>query len=391
MSIMTSRPALRWLVPAGAALAVLGGGVAIGALTAATDPSLPPRSAAELLVDLQTARLDGMSGTIVYTADLGLPALPGLGGGPGGGGGGLGSPDLASLVAGTHTLRVWYSGPDQARIALLGTLGETDIITNGRELWVWHSRANQATHRTISSPGQTASPRPESSPGGMTPRQLADLALAAINPSTEVTTDGSAMVAGRSAYELVLAPRDHNSLVSSVRLAIDAEEHVPLRVQVFGRGADDPALEAAFTQVSFERPDPSQFTFKPPPGAQITEETAPDPAQAPPGRPAEATDPAARPAFATVGSGWTTVFVLRPPEPAVDGGEESGEGARDFDLDALRERLPQSVAPGGGGATVLTSRLFTVLFTPDGRILFGAVTADRLVQAAADPAAQLPS
>src|ERR1700730_1142010 len=128
MSVLDSRPGRAWLVPAAAAVAVIGGGVAVGALAAAADPSLPPRSAAELLVDLQTARLDGLSGTVVQRAARGLPALPSLGGGQG-------SSDLTSLVAGTHTLRVWYSGPSKARVALLGTLGESDVITNGTDLW----------------------------------------------------------------------------------------------------------------------------------------------------------------------------------------------------------------------------------------------------------------
>jgi hypothetical protein len=75
MSIVVPATVRRWLVPASAALAVIGGGVAIGAITNAADPSLPQRSAAELLVDLQTARVDGMSGTVVASADLGLPAL----------------------------------------------------------------------------------------------------------------------------------------------------------------------------------------------------------------------------------------------------------------------------------------------------------------------------
>ncbi len=123
MSVLSTRPGFRWLVPAAAALAVIGGGVAIGAITAAADQRLAPRSAAELLVDLQTARLDGLSGTVVQRADLGLPALPGVGG--------RGSADLTSLISGTHTLRVWYAGPDKVRVALLGTLGETDVIRNG--------------------------------------------------------------------------------------------------------------------------------------------------------------------------------------------------------------------------------------------------------------------
>src|SRR6266508_4500494 len=99
MSIFTSRPAARWLAPAAIAAAVLGIGAGVNALTASAAPSLPARSAAQLLVDLQTARLDGMSGTVVQTADLGLPALPFAG---------AGSSDLTSLISGKHTLRVWY-------------------------------------------------------------------------------------------------------------------------------------------------------------------------------------------------------------------------------------------------------------------------------------------
>ena len=55
----------------------------------------------------------------------------------------------------------------------------------------------------------------------------------------------TARVAGRSAYELVLTPKEPASLVASVRLAIDSEQHVPLRVQVFAKGSTDPAFEVA--------------------------------------------------------------------------------------------------------------------------------------------------
>ena len=165
MSIVVSQTVRRWLVPASAALAVIGGGVAIGAITNAADPALPPRTAAELLVDLQTARVDGLSGTVVARADLGLPALPSAR---------AGSPDLFSLLSGTHTLRVWYAGPNQARVALLDTLGETDVITNGTDVWIWSSRDNTATHATIpagaASPGGTPFPIPSAGGLGLTPR-----------------------------------------------------------------------------------------------------------------------------------------------------------------------------------------------------------------------------
>jgi len=86
-------------------------GSVVSALTATARQSLPPRSAAQLLVDVQKARLDGLSGTIVQTSDLGLPALPGVAGNN--------SSEFSSLVSGSHTLRVWYAGPQRARVALL--------------------------------------------------------------------------------------------------------------------------------------------------------------------------------------------------------------------------------------------------------------------------------
>ena len=390
MSFFTSRPGLRRLIPLGAAAAVLAGGAAIAAITEAVDQTAAAPSPAELLSDVQTARLEGMSGTIVYTADLGLPTIPGL---PAADAAqpGFGSADLMSLVAGTHTLRVWYSGPGKARIALLGTIGETDVITNGRDLWVWDSRANQAVHRTLpADPTGGSGPEP-TTPPSLTPGQLSNLVLTALGRSTEVTVGGPVTVAGRTAHELVVAPRDRATLVESVRVAVDAERNIPLRVQVFGRGHEAPALEATFTHVSFDRPADSQFTFNPPPGAKVIESdpVSDDPAKA--SAPKEWAGPkedAASRAMATVGSGWTTVLVFRAPAPdatAPDGQSAELEAYQRFLAD-----LPR-VGTGPGAGRVVSGHLFSVLFTDDGRVLLGAVSPDHLVRAAADPDAQLPS
>jgi hypothetical protein len=46
---------------------------------------------------------------------------------------------------------------------VLGTYGETDVITNGKDVWIWSSREQAATHRTIN-PGsrpQELDRRPE--------------------------------------------------------------------------------------------------------------------------------------------------------------------------------------------------------------------------------------
>src|SRR2546423_14545548 len=133
MPVMAPRPVPGGAVPAGAIVAVLGTGIATTALRASADTRLPARSAAQLLVDLQTARLDGASGTVIERADLGLPPLAGMLGG-------ANDTQITSLIAGTHTLRVWYSGPDKARVALVAALGEQDIVHNGTDTWVWNSK-----------------------------------------------------------------------------------------------------------------------------------------------------------------------------------------------------------------------------------------------------------
>jgi outer membrane lipoprotein-sorting protein len=375
VNVLGSRPALRWLVPAAAAAVVIGGGAAAGTLVASADPALPDRSAAQLLVDLQTARPAGFSGTVVETADLGLPPLTGLTGGQG-------EADLTKLVSGSNTARVWYAGQDKVRLALLGTLGETDVVRNGSDLWIWRSAGNTANH--VKLPANAAEPRTGALPGvPSTPQEAADAALAAIDPTTSVTTTGSAKVAGRDAYELVLAPKDTASLVGQVRLAIDAKAHIPLRVDVYSKGANDPAFRVAFTQISFAVPDDQQFRFNPPPDAKVTTEqpsatgrpeiTAKQKAEIAKKRSELARKQGDAPTV--VGSGWTSIVVAKAPS----GG---GTGSEAQALTGVLNSLPK-VSGSWGSGRLLQSKLFTVLVTDDGRVLAGAVAPDRLYAAAA--------
>jgi outer membrane lipoprotein-sorting protein len=374
MSVMASRPVLRWAVPAGAIVAVLGAGILTTALRASADVRLPARSAAQLLVDLQTARLDGASGTVVERADLGLPPLAGLLGGN--------STQITSLISGSHTLRVWYSGPDKARVALLAPLGEQDIVHNGTDTWVWDSQGNTAVHYKETD-ADKKHPAPAVTPTDMpkTPQEVADRVLAALDPTTAVSTDSSSIVAGHAAYSLVLRPKDTASLVSEVRIAIDGKEHVPTRVEVFAKGyADRAAFEVGFTQVSFTRPDNSVFSFNPPPGAKIKEadEAAKD-AQKQMPKP-DPTTPQAEPKNVVIGEGWTAVLVARLPKD-----DKTSPLAG---IQAFMNNLPQVHGASGNGR-VLTSRLFTVLVLDDGRVLAGAVNQDKLIAVAADPRAAL--
>lgn len=368
MSIFTRRPSLRWLVPAVVAVVLVAGGSAVGVLTASARGGLPERSPAQLLVDVQKARLDGLSGTVVQNADLGLPSLPGVGG--------AGSSDMASLVSGSHTLRLWYAGPNKVRLALLGSLGESDLVRNGTDFWTWSSSDKSATHREVAltkedAPAQLADGAP------MTPQKAADAALAAISPTTRVTTDGTATVAGRTAYELVLQPKDAGSLVESVRIAIDGKTHVPTRVQVFAKNTQDPSFEVGFTSFDPATPASSVFSFNPPPGTKVTEgsgsktpKTLSTPGHGP-GAQAGKAGSEMKPKV--VGTGWASVVVAELPTDATSG---SGQ------LTTMLKVLPEVSGTWGSGH-LLRGTLFSALLTTDGRVVVGAVAPEALYAALA--------
>ena len=221
---------------------------------------------------------------------------------------------------------MWYSGPDRPASSLLGTQGESDIIRNGADTWTWNSKSGTAQPFKGNAGDAAKAGGPAAVPSEIpkTPQEAADLALKAIDPTTQVSIGNSAKIAGRDAYELILRPRDTASLIGQVRLAIDAQEHLPLRVQILAKGNSNPAFEVAFTQVSFARPDDGQFVFNPPAGTKVEEA---DPAAAgAEGQPkVDESASGEKPKSAVIGTGWTSVFVLRTGTPGGRGHRRGGE------------------------------------------------------------------
>ena len=368
-----SRRRLAWTAPA-VGLVVVAAAVAIP-MVASASPSLPHKTAAQLLVDVGKSSETPLSGTVVETARLGLPALPDIGGT---------AISPTALLAGSHTARVWYDGAQKARVALVGNLAETDLVRNGRDMWLWTSGANTAQHvqlpaDTAQKGGAPASPSPAES---LTPQQAAQQAIAAVDPSTKVTVAGTASVAGRSAYELVLVPRDARSLVGDVRIAVDAKTGVPLRVRVHAAGSTGrPAFETTFTSVSFAKPSVSVFRFSPPPGAKVTTSRLPSASQGAKDA-AHVADQGSQPKV--IGKGWTSVVELAGVSLPT-----GGQGSRDEHASSATQQLstmrramtPVSGAFGSG--QVLRTRLLTVLLLDDGRAFVGSVSPAILERAAA--------
>jgi outer membrane lipoprotein-sorting protein len=258
----------RWAVPAGVVAIT---GVVIAAATVAnaySAPSLPSRTAAQLLTEVAqgTAKpLGPLTATVQQTSDLGLPALPDSGQqgrGP-------------SLSSSPDTTSVWYRDPQHFRVAEQVQAGETDLRVDGRTLWEWDSKTQTATKYVLPAHSSQAGSGARSSPAPQMPAAAATQLLKAVGPTTIVGVQRNVYVAGRAAYQLSLVPRSSKSLVGSVLIAIDASRHIPLRVEVLPRGSSTVAYSIGFTALSFGTPAASNFSFTPPPGATVKNVTVP--------------------------------------------------------------------------------------------------------------------
>lgn len=361
----------RWAVPAGAL--VITGAVMAGSLitVAQAAPVLPSRTPAQLLVAAAQDKGPALYGSVLETASLGLPSLPGTG-----------SPtSIMSLLTGSHTIQVWYAGPEHYRLALPASLSESDVVRNGSTAWLWQSTTNSVTE--ISIPAGQGKLKPKRVPvPALTPQQAASQALAAVGPTTVVSVTSNVVVAGQAAYELVLAPKDSRSLVGQIRIAIDGANGVPLRVQVFARGAASPAISVGFTSVTFATPAPADISFTPPAGAKVTKENLGQDST-PKSKPTET-------GVTTIGSGWLAVLELPSSGLTPGQGPLPAKGTSGESAAALGALLGSATVEHGAWGTgrLLRTSLISVLMTDSGRTFVGAVQPSVLYAAASQAASQ---
>ena len=366
---------LRWLAALLAAALILGAYAMVPTLAGAeSPPTLAPISARDLLVKMERASVPGLSGEITVKSKLGLPDLTQFVGDNG--------EFATTLLAGTHTINIWQSGTD-VRLALPSTLAESDLVKRGDDVWVWQSEGQQVTHLTLqphNGDGDGENSHDASPEGAPTPEALAEHFLNSVDPTTRVTVRDTVSIAGRDAYELVLAPRSGTTLVADVVVAVDAETGLPLRVQVLSRDSGTPAVDVGFSSVDFSVPSAESFAFTPPPGSTVTEAGSAAELFLPSGgRHNDEGGETGRPpgedhegSTRIVGEGWDSVAII-------DLGPETGGGsARD-----IIRRLGTPVHGVWGSGRMVHSTLVNVLLTDDNRLLIGSVPEAGLEAAAA--------
>ncbi|MEU8709620.1 DUF2092 domain-containing protein [Streptomyces sp. NPDC048565] len=402
-TVVGRRKAARYIVPlavAGVAAATIG---LVPALADSGDPDLPEITAQELIEKIAASDEEQLSGTVKVSTDLGIPSLGGLAGsfaqGAGVGSGSDGasaSPDakLMELASGTHTLRVAVDGEDKQRLSVLGEGSEYSLVHNGDDIWGYDSESNEVYHAQAEGKARAGGKAADHKAAPGTPKQFADEALAAVGDTTSVTVDGTAQVAGRDAYKLVIKPKQSGSTIGSITVAVDASTGVPLKFTLAPSSGGKAAVDAGFTKVDFAKPDASSFSFTPPKGAKVTEADEAKAGAEKKGAEKKgaadkgAADKAQKDLGAlegfkganVIGEGWTAVAKIEIPGGAglpTQGSDGAPEQALQF-LDAFGDKVTGDF----GSGTLFKTRLVNALMTDDGKVYVGAVTKDALVKAA---------
>ncbi|MFI1356837.1 outer membrane lipoprotein carrier protein LolA [Streptomyces sp. NPDC020898] len=416
------RKVARYAAPAvviGLTVATIG---LVPAFAGSGDPDLPKISAQELIEKIAASDVQQLSGTVKISTDLGLPDLGGLessllsGGSLGGGSDDSGSAadpsaKLLELASGTHTVRVAVDGPDKQKLSLLEKAAEYSVIHNGDEVWAYDSASNEAYHATDpefesgdGSKGEKGKDQalPDDVPS--TPKEFADEALKAVDDTTSVTVDGTAQVAGRDAYKLVIKPKASGSTVGAISIAVDSKTGTPLKFTLTPASGGAAVVDAGFVDVDFAKPAASTFDFTPPKGTKVTEEGAGEAAaEKNSGRdfgkefdedlkgdlkidvsglegPEERADGFEGDGFKVIGEGWNSIATF---DSGTEGGMPSAGSSPDAGaFGGFLDSFGDEVSGDFGSGTVFKTRLINALMTDDGKLYVGAVTKDALVKAA---------
>lgn len=376
----------RVLLPAALAVVVAAGVAVVPALAASQD--LPSVTAQQLLAKVLSSKVQTFSGTVTASVDLGLPAgvsgllpsaVPSAASGKGSSTTAAAEKQLLALLAGgQHTFTVAADGPDRQLVSSADSGSAFTLVHNGGTAWAYDAQGNTATEVSGIKAGtpQTAN-RPTD------PQTVAAEALKALGTNTTVSVAGTSKVAGQSVYELSVKPKGSGSTIGEVRIAVDADNGLPLQVRVNPSDGSSSILNVAFATVSFATPSASTFSFTPPSGAKVTKEAAPADSAAgahakrdaagkgAPAKGAEGGKAGLGANEKTIGTGWSTIYSFTPSSAAgKTGGAAGGLGS----LKALGKQVP--------GGTLVQTKLVNVLIADNGTVYAGAVTPALLEQAA---------
>jgi hypothetical protein len=240
----------RWIVVV-AGVAVLCCLPALASALPASVPSFTPRQLENRILGSQHLSFSGYAES---DATFALPPLPAFS-------------SVTPLLDGVTRMRVWQAAPDRWRVDTLSDTGENDTYQAGDDTFVWDSGEQLLTGiygaETIRLPRAA----------DLVPSTLAVRLIGEAGPGATLSSLPPHRVAGQSAAGLQIAPASPKSTIARADIWASPGTGLPLRVEVFGRGAAQPALETQFLQAGPWTPASSVLTPQLGPGTGFTTTT----------------------------------------------------------------------------------------------------------------------
>lgn len=236
--------ARRWAVVVALVAVLVATPLVLRALPAA-DADVP---AADLAAAVLGSADVGFSGYAVSAGGLALPVGDQL-------------PSLADLFSDRTAMRVWWRGPEDHRVDVLSAAGETGTHRDATGTWTWeYERATAA--RGALTPFTLPAP-PDVLPTSLARRLLSEA------DGAELARIGARRVAGRDALGLRLVPAEDAAGVGRVDVWVEPDSGLALQVEVYGTGADRPALDSRFLDLDLAVPAAAVTAFSPPVGSSV--------------------------------------------------------------------------------------------------------------------------
>ncbi len=217
----------------------------------ASVPRFTPRQLENLILGSQRLSFAGYAES---DADFGLPPLPAFS-------------TVTPLLDGVTRMRVWQAAPDHWRVDTLSDAGENDTYQVGDNTFVWDSGEQLLTG--IYGPEVIRLPRA----ADLVPAALAVRLIEEAGPDAELSLLPPQRVAGQSAAGLAIRPASPQSTIARADIWAAPGTGLPLRVEIFGRGSAQPALETQFLQAGRWTPSGDVLTPQLGPGAGFTTTT----------------------------------------------------------------------------------------------------------------------
>jgi hypothetical protein len=345
-------------------------GVAVGCclpvLASALPASVPPLTARQLESRILGSQRISFTGYAESDATFGLPPLPAFS-------------SVTPLLDGVTRMRVWQAAPDRWRVDTLSDTGENDTYQTRDDTFDWDSGEQLLTAIL----GRQVIRLPRAA--DLVPTALSVRLISAAGPGAELSLLPPQRVAGQSAAGLAVTPASPQSTIARADIWASPGTGLPLLVEVFGRGAAQPALETRFLQVGPWTPDGGVLTPRRGPGTGFTTTTPADFAGIlrnlddellPSSLAGYAREPSPIPRIGVYGGGLTAFAVLT---------FRHGTGGQ-----LLRDALDAGAAPltvPRGEAAVASAPLVNLVLvhpyaSPDTFLLVGLISQGALEQAA---------